>query len=92
MYWESIKLAHSQGIKIFDFGRTPISAESLGTFKGRWGSKIVCLSQHYYPKNGDRSFTTSKNDFKYRFLKNLCKSSPRYVYSLISKFVYRHMG
>jgi len=92
MYWESIKLAHSQGIKIFDFGRTPISAESLGTFKGRWGTKTVGLSQHYYSKNGDRSFTTSENSLKYRLLQNLCKSSPGYAYSLISKFVYCHMG
>jgi CelD/BcsL family acetyltransferase involved in cellulose biosynthesis len=92
MYWESIKLAHSKGIKIFDFGRTPISAESLATFKSRWGAKTVLLAQHYYSKNGNSLLAASENSLKYKFLQNLCKYSPEHAYNLLSKFVYRHMG
>ena len=41
--WEAIKLAHSEGYKIFDFGRTGINNDGLMSFKSRWGAKVVDL-------------------------------------------------
>jgi hypothetical protein len=92
LYWESIKLAHSLGLKIFDFGRTPVSAESLASFKERWGTKTHYLSHYHYPKTDEKFFSSTENSLKYRLMQNLCKFSPDFAYRLISKFAYSHMG
>lgn len=92
LYWESIKLAHSLGLKIFDFGRTPVAEKSLARFKERWGTQTLYLSHYCYPKNDEKTVLLSENSLKYRLTRNLCKLSPDVAYRLISKFVYSHMG
>ena len=92
LYWEAIKAAHAQGYEIFDFGRTALSSKSLLTFKERWATTATDLCHHYYPESEVRSYVDYDKSLKYRLIQNFCNYSPGYAYTLISKFVYSHMG
>ena len=46
LYWEAMKFASSEGLKIFDFGRSSIGSGTF-TFKVRWGAKPQPLYWQY---------------------------------------------
>jgi CelD/BcsL family acetyltransferase involved in cellulose biosynthesis len=50
LIWESIKLAHKDGAKYFDFGRSSQNHKSLIEFKERWAAKRYDLTYCFYPK------------------------------------------
>jgi len=50
LIWEVIKIAHRDGAKFFDFGRSSLANQSLIDFKERWRAKGRGLTYHYFPK------------------------------------------
>ena len=50
LYWEAIKIACSEGYKIFDFGRTSPDNSGLMAFKRHWGTIETDLPKFYLPK------------------------------------------
>ena len=50
LIWEVIKMAHGEGAKYFDFGRSSLRNRSLIDFKERWGAKKHQLQYYYYPE------------------------------------------
>jgi lipid II:glycine glycyltransferase (peptidoglycan interpeptide bridge formation enzyme) len=46
LMWEAIQYAKIRGCKIFNFGASPVNADSLMQFKKSWGTET-----HYYSKN-----------------------------------------
>ncbi len=50
LIWDSIQMAHQEGIQYFDFGRSSITNKSLIDFKERWGADRYELPYFYYPK------------------------------------------
>ncbi len=46
LYWEAMKFACSQGLKVFDFGRSSVGSGTF-TFKARWGAKPQPLYWQY---------------------------------------------
>lgn len=49
LLWMAIQRAHSQGYRVFDFGRTANENTGLVTFKSRWGAERKDLSYYYLP-------------------------------------------
>jgi peptidoglycan/xylan/chitin deacetylase (PgdA/CDA1 family) len=90
--WEAIKLAHSEGYKIFDFGRTGINNEGLMSFKGRWGTKVMDLPQFYYPKRLCSSLSPPEESQTYNFIRQISKKTPDSMFRLMGSFLYRHLG
>ena len=93
LYWESIKLARSEGYKVFDFGRTSVFNQSLLDSKRRWGAKETDLYSFFCYKNG-RSINpvNSEGSAAYRTMRLICKKSPISIQPMISRFCYRHLG
>jgi FemAB-related protein (PEP-CTERM system-associated) len=46
LYWEAMKLAHSQGCRQFDFGRSTVDSGNY-TYKVRWGARPSPILWHY---------------------------------------------
>jgi lipid II:glycine glycyltransferase (peptidoglycan interpeptide bridge formation enzyme) len=90
--WEAIKLAHSEGYKIFDFGRTGINNAGLMSFKGRWGTSVIDLPQFYYPKELCSSLNSSEESFSYNFIRKISKNVPDPIFQMMGNFLYRHLG
>ncbi|PKN65648.1 MAG: methicillin resistance protein [Deltaproteobacteria bacterium HGW-Deltaproteobacteria-12] len=90
--WEAIKLACSEGYKLFDFGRTGIGNEGLMNFKGRWGTTIMDLPQYYYPKEVCLNLNSPEAATSYKIIKQISKNVPDPVFQLMGKFLYQHLG
>ncbi|MBW2610583.1 MAG: GNAT family N-acetyltransferase, partial [Deltaproteobacteria bacterium] len=92
IYWEAIKLAHSEGYKIFDFGRTSTNNIDLMEFKRRWGTKIVELPQYYYPANMRKKDNDREESIRYKVINIISKKAPDGIFKLLGAFCYRHLG
>ena len=92
LFWEAIKLACYEGYKVFDFGRTSPSNQSLMDFKRRWGTTVIDLPQFYYPEKLARKSAQEKKSRRYKLINKLCKDAPNYAQQIIGNFCYRHLG
>lgn len=90
--WEAIKLAHAEGYKIFDLGRTGINNEGLMSFKGRWGTKVIDLPQFYYPKKICSSLNYPEASVSYKLIRKISKNVPDSIFKFMGNFLYRHLG
>lgn len=92
LFWQAIQMAHHEGFKIFDFGRTAVSNESLIVFKSRWGTEVTDLPHFYYPQSAVNRKSNTESSLGYKFLKKLCCHSPESLFPHIGNFCYRHLG
>jgi hypothetical protein len=92
LFWEAIKLAFSEGYKVFDFGRTQVTNKSLLEFKDHWGTQVCDLPYYYYPGNMAEEMTKKEEDVSFKFVKGLCEKAPDFLYKQIGNFCYRHLG
>ncbi len=90
--WEAIKLACSEGYKIFDFGRTGINNEGLMSFKSRWGTKVIDLPQFYYPEKICSSLNCPEESMSYKIIRQISKNVPDPVFQYMGNFLYKHLG
>jgi len=92
LFWESIKLAHRQGYRVFDFGRTAPTNHSLMDFKNRWGTTVVDMPDYYYPKDRGFQVEGKEQSLKYKGVQGICKYAPLWMVRGLGKFCYRHLG
>lgn len=90
LYWEAIKMAHKEGYRIFNFGRTSLLNTGLITFKERWGTARLWLPQFYYPCSQGK--TKDEQSLRYKIVQRVCSKAPAFALPSIGKFCYRHLG
>lgn len=90
--WEAIKLAHSEGYKIFDFGKTAINNVGLMSFKGYWGTKVIDLPKFYYPKKLCSNLNNQEESVSYKLIRKISKYVPDSLFQSVGNFMYRHLG
>jgi hypothetical protein len=91
LFWEAIRQAVSEGYKIFDFGRTSPTNQSLITFKSRWNTNMSDITFYYYPVEKSPELATTYS-YQYNMIKLICKYTPDFVQPYIGSFCYRHTG
>ncbi|MBC8185133.1 GNAT family N-acetyltransferase [candidate division KSB1 bacterium] len=91
LIWETIKFAHQNGAKKYDFGRSSISNQSLIEFKERWATKAKQLNYYYFPKTKKTS-TDNNNNTIHRLLTFTNKHIPLPLLRLEGKMLYHHFG
>jgi hypothetical protein len=89
--WEAIKSTYEQGYKIFDFGRSSSDCISLISFKSRWNTKVIDLTNFYYPEACRRKIINDHTTFLYKTVKIGCTLLPAFILPSISKIFYRHI-
>jgi len=91
LFWEAIMQAVHDDYRIFDFGRTAPTNQSLMAFKSRWGTNVTDISFFYYPEKKCHELTEIYSQ-RYNMIKLLCKYTPDFVQPYIGRFCYRHTG
>lgn len=89
LIWECIKLAHREGARYFDFGRTAWTNQSLIDFKDRWATKRYPLTYYYYPK--DKAGVGSSGHGR-KILTALNRHLPKSILQLEGRLLYPHMS
>lgn len=71
LVWEALQMAHGAGMKLFDFGLTPVENEGLSSFKRHWHARETKLNYYYFPElKGYKEFAlaaTSARPAKHTF-------------------------
>jgi hypothetical protein len=89
LIWEIIKLAHQDGARYFDFGRSAMTNHSLVEFKERWGARRCGLSYHYFPK---ATRTNTEQGVARKILEAINRTLPSPLLQLEGKLIYPHLG
>lgn len=93
LWWESIKLAHEEGYKVFSFGRTSRKNQGLLAYKQRWGTQVEELTHFFYPKSAARKYEHRESSLSTKIIHQICfRVRHPAVANLLGGFVYRHMG
>jgi len=92
LFWEAIQIAHGEGYKIFDFGRTSPTNKGLMDFKRRWGTKVIDLPMFYYPKRLAEHTAQDEESKKFKMVCKICRDAPNFAQGIIGNFCYRHLG
>lgn len=89
LIWESIKMAHKEGARYFDFGRTAHGHRSLVEFKDRWAAKRYPFTYSYYPK--DRAVECS-DGLSRKVFTAVNRYLPQFVLQFQGKLIYPYMS
>ncbi len=89
LIWESIKLAHADGARYLDFGRSALGNKSLIEFKERWSAKGFTLSTYYYPK---RPPLNTEESMARQILNRVNRHLPNSLLKLEGRLLYPHLG
>jgi serine/alanine adding enzyme len=92
LFWEAIKSAHAEGFRVFDFGRTLSSNETLMNFKGRWGTKVTDLYESFYPAETTKTDVPREGKLPYRLAQVTCRHCPDFALPMLGRVCYRHLG
>jgi GNAT acetyltransferase-like protein len=92
LLWKGIQMAHEEGYRIFDFGRTSPKNTGLMDFKRRWGTQVVDLTQLYFPKEIAKTTDQDEVSRKFKLVSKICKEAPNFAQEIIGKICYRHLG
>jgi lipid II:glycine glycyltransferase (peptidoglycan interpeptide bridge formation enzyme) len=92
LLWLGIKKAFSEGMRVFDFGRTSLDNEGLLDFKRRWATTETEI--HYFDdckKDAQPCLIQFKSNLP-SVLKNAVRRTPSTFLKFGSSFIYRHLG
>lgn len=92
VFWEAIKLCYEEGYKIFDFGRTSPTNNTLMDFKRRWGTEVIDLPQFFYPQHLAEETLTAEGSWKFKLMSKICEDAPNFIQKAVGNFCYRHLG
>jgi len=87
--WGAISMAHQQGCREFDFGRSSRDNMGLIIYKARWGAEEQRL--HYYSFPQTSMAAVGPESFKLRMTKALCRTMPLPVLRLAGDIFYQQL-
>ncbi len=97
LYWEAIRLAHSEGAGRFSLGRTSVSNQGLIIYKRRWGTEEepICHSRFFAKgelSSRSRSHSISESVFLRNIVRLMVRLTPLPLYHRLGRYFYRHWG
>ncbi len=88
LLWQGIRLAHEEGYRYFDFGRTAADNEPLMIFKARWGTQVRDMAFGFYPSSP--GIADHSEGPVIRAVQLACHLTPLPIFPLLGRFCYRH--
>jgi CelD/BcsL family acetyltransferase involved in cellulose biosynthesis len=89
LIWEIIKMAHHNGARYFDFGRTAVADRPLLEFKERWGARSYPLAYCFFPSSkGPRR----EESFSRKLVYVLNRFLPATLLKLEGELLFPHLG
>lgn len=91
MYWELMRRAGENGIRVFDYGRSKVGTGSY-SFKKNWGFEPVPLHYEYYLVNATEIPDINPLNPKYRLFIAMWKKLPFALTKLIGPHIVKNLG
>lgn len=91
MYWEVMKDACTNGIRIFDYGRSKVGTGSY-SFKKNWGFQPQPLYYQYYLVRSDRIPEVNPLNPKYQMFIKAWRKMPLFMTKVLGPLISRSLG
>jgi len=91
MYWELMRIAAENGVRIFDYGRSKVGTGSY-SFKKNWGFEPEPLSYEYHLVASDSIPDINPMNPKYQMFIKLWKKLPLPAANIIGPLLSRNLG
>lgn len=91
MYWEVMRHACEDGLKLFDYGRSKVGTGSY-SFKKNWGFEPEPLHYEYVLVKADAVPDVNPLNPKYRLFINAWKRMPLSVTRMLGPHIVKHLG
>lgn len=91
MYWELMRRACENGIRVFDYGRSKVGTGSY-RFKKHWGFDEQPLNYEYFLVNVDRVPNVSPTNPRYRLFVNAWRHLPLPISRVLGPTLARNLG
>ena len=91
MYWELMRRACTQGVRIFDYGRSKVGSGAF-SFKKNWGFEPEPLPYEYHLVKSRAIPEVNPNNPRYRLLIATWKRLPVAVTKVIGPWLARNLG
>jgi lipid II:glycine glycyltransferase (peptidoglycan interpeptide bridge formation enzyme) len=94
IWWEAIRLAHSEGYKVFDLGRTDTANVGLMDYKRRWGTEVSDMPIYVIEKSvgAFSKQQAEKNGLVNTIVRNCIRFSPDPLFHAIGRLWYNHFA
>jgi hypothetical protein len=94
LFWKSICDAKSDGLRVFDMGRSEWHDTGLISFKDRWGASRSTLTYARLSAShrGKGAFRPAGADWKERFARQIFAHLPDRMLGAAGELLYRHVG
>jgi len=92
LFWEAIQMAHREGYRLFDFGRTSPDNHHLMDFKRRWGAEVIDLPEFRSHVQLSDAAEHRGQGWKERLVETIVRRAPICAQELIGSSIYQHMG
>lgn len=91
MYWDLMRRAAEEGIRIFDFGRSKVDTGSYG-FKKNWGFQPEPLFYDYYLVKAEKVPQVNPSNPRYQLFIDSWKKLPLSVANKLGPFLAKNLG
>lgn len=91
LFWMVIKLLREEGVKVLDFGSSPIGHDGLIQFKNGWGAETRPLAYSFL-SDGMKSRSFDRQGVLFRLVSVLLSKLPLCVLARIGPLLLRQMG
>jgi folate-dependent phosphoribosylglycinamide formyltransferase PurN/CelD/BcsL family acetyltransferase involved in cellulose biosynthesis len=90
LLWRAIQQAKSNGVQVFDLGRSDYYDKGLVVFKDRWASTRSLLTYWKFPAPAAGLLVDEGREFK--LAKQFFGFLPQFVQKAVGEILYRHIG
>ena len=92
LLWKAIQIGVNNGCHVFDLGKVSRFAESLMTYKKRWGAQATEAPSFYYPCRRGVSALNDERRLSHRMITRMWRTLPRPLSTMAGRFAFRHLG
>ena len=92
IYWTAIQTAHHEGQRVVSFGQTEKDNEGLARHKRGWGCLEETLTDYRYLPDSAKGSLSEIHSAGKRRLRPVFRKLPVWAGSMLSKFLYHHLG
>jgi hypothetical protein len=91
IHWTFIRDAQEKGFEIYNWGEVTKGQEGLAAYKEKWSSRRVSMYHYYYPGFNFKDNDEIDSGLKEGVIKNLWKSLPLKVTTLIGSHIFKYL-
>jgi hypothetical protein len=91
LWWKGVELAHKEGFRYYDLGRTSLNNKGLLDFKRYWGAFEYDITHYSHGSSTSNSLLQNIKNSESEFVHSLLRLMPNGILKFGGNLLYRHL-